>query len=877
MTAYRIAVKVAEDGVVSAQLFSLQAYSPPRPTRLRAGVERDLIRLFARWLTVREWQWQADELRAFGTLLHQALFPDDVWEWVERYVDKGSAESPVRLTLQFPTEPPFSTYATLPWEYLFVPERPERQGYFLSTRSILTLSRYVPQQSGVVADPALTAAQTRVLAVVSNPRTNKLAPVDALEVLDALRTAAQTTGFKLQIVENLQARDVSAKIAEFKPHLVHFMGHGRFRANVNSGGLAFPDPDEGITWINDRDLEQIFTQPGYAPRIVVLHACDGGATAFEAAYAGVATTLTRLGVQCVVAMQYPITNGVAKSFSTTFYSQLVQHGYADVAAQAARAIIGGGPELSNPRNLGIPVVYVRAVEPLFVPGNGVDSLAESGSGEAESVSGRDEFLIEISDRDVVGIYSKPGLTDAQTGPEQLDIRGLRRDTIRVFDDWLNHWEVLDTLLEVWPDALNQKLKNQSRSTLLGEAQLKLLGRQLWSLVLDNKVGKQLVSALEEARPGRKLRVSISFVGSDQLVKGLPWEFLYRPTSQDSQNGDFVSASGDLVLSRVIRSTNQSFGLRSVPQNEQLGVHFVLAMPEDSVFGDEYHRANGMVRLLDQSLDGVAAVSDGRWPPDQPWAVAEIPADILHIVGVCRGSVGAPKLFYASSDSEHGEWREPDQLLALLREYAPSGDKPRGTQLVVLQLCDWRTDDASDNFERLAPQVIEQGIPAVLAMQYPLGAKEVRSHIVGFYRNLANGDTVGEAVQALRGSLRQKQNSRWFGAPVLYLRGADGPLRGRPGPPVIEARPQTAAQLPPDGVVRRRIFILVEGSELEDLLKQEIIGWVMDAGWTPQAMELRVRTLERNAGADKPLRSVCSTVLKELHDYQGGGDGRQHTA
>ena len=44
-----------------------------------------------------------------------------------------------------------------------------------------------------------------------------------------------------------------------------------------------------------------------------------------------------------------------------------------------------------------------------------------------------------------------------------------------------------------------------------------------------------------------------------------------------------------------------------------------------------------------------------------------------------------------------------------------GKSPR---FVVLELSEMEEGDADENFERLAPELIQSGIPAVLAMQYP---------------------------------------------------------------------------------------------------------------------------------------------------------------
>jgi CHAT domain-containing protein len=98
------------------------------------------------------------------------------------------------------------------------------------------------------------------------------------------------------------------------------------------------------------------------------------------------------------------------------------------------------------------------------------------------------------------------------------------------------------------------------------------------------------------------------------------------------------------------------------------------------------------------------------------------------------------------------------------------------RLVFLHLCESATVDSTANFAGLAPQLIQAGVQAVVAMQYPITNRAAISFSRGFYRELAKGRAVDEAVQEGRWRITMDENAQAspsFGAPVLYMRSRDG--------------------------------------------------------------------------------------------------------
>jgi hypothetical protein len=368
VTDERISVEVDWKGFVQGRRLANNSHSPKGRVEL-TGLDPDLIRLFERWLVLRDRQWREDEIRAFGSLLHRYLFESRVWSWIESAIDDLAEGDRIRLELSFPAKPPYSRLAAIPWEYLYQPARGGRNGRFLATDARIVLSRYIPLEAG--EGGFAVTEELRMLIAISQPDDRRLGPVMYDDVLAAIEQWAQESGVAVSVLRNPTAAQLQEAIAPpggQGPHLVHFMGHGEFDPDYGEARLALVAGDGGTDWVPDQRLADIFSRAGVAPRAVVLHSCEGGRADFSVSFAGLAPQLARTGVQCVVAMQYAVTNETAIAFSTSLYRHLTADEDIDVAVQESRWEISGLNASRDPRLLGIPVLYTQSRGGLFTSG-----------------------------------------------------------------------------------------------------------------------------------------------------------------------------------------------------------------------------------------------------------------------------------------------------------------------------------------------------------------------------------------------------------------------------------------------------------------------------------------------------------------------------
>lgn len=181
----------------------------------------------------------------------------------------------------------------------------------------------------------------------------------------------------------------------------------------------------------------------------------------------------------------------------------------------------------------------------------------------------------------------------------------------------------------------------------------------------------------------------------------------------------------------------------------------------------------------------------------------------------------------------------EELGSLLNEYDP-------TRLAVLNACEGARTDASDPFAGVAQSLIQQGLPAVVAMQFEItdGAAIIFAHEL--YGAIADGYPLEAALAEARGAIRDAGNPTEWGTPVLYSRAPDGHLFHLTTP---GKTPNAARVAPGDGM--RLIENLLAGRPIREEGARAAEGTAAKAaGPRPQGEGMRVI---ENLPAGRPPR------------------------
>jgi formylglycine-generating enzyme len=103
------------------------------------------------------------------------------------------------------------------------------------------------------------------------------------------------------------------------------------------------------------------------------------------------------------------------------------------------------------------------------------------------------------------------------------------------------------------------------------------------------------------------------------------------------------------------------------------------------------------------------------------------------------------------------------------------DGHRFLRLAVLNCCEGSRVSMKDLFSGVSTALIQQGIPAVAAMQFPISDKAAKKFAGSFYAALTDGYPADAAMAEARKAVFGMPNDAEWGTPVLYMRSADGLL------------------------------------------------------------------------------------------------------
>ncbi|MGY4295099.1 hypothetical protein ACVWXN_003194 [Bradyrhizobium sp. i1.4.4] len=270
---------------------------------------------------------------------------------------------------------------------------------------------------------------------------------------------------------------------------------------------------------------------------------------------------------------------------------------------------------------------------------------------------------------------------------------------------------------------------------------------------------------------QRLRIKL-LLGAPELAR-LPWEYLY----DDAEAPPYVS-----LKLPVIRSFEMAGESQMMPVQGPLRILGMIANPatEDWPALDEAAERRRITAAIDKlEKEGRIAfewVSGGtgidlmnKWR-EGPWHIFHFigHGGIEHPTGTEEPSENVEDTGYIVLNDENGRpVKKFGSDLEVL--FAGAGGSLR---LAVLNCCDSATADKRNERGSPAMALLRSGLPAVVAMQYPIRDSSSIRLSEGFYRALASNAPVDEAITVARQYIRNDSRIEW-GIPVLYMRSPDG--------------------------------------------------------------------------------------------------------
>jgi CHAT domain len=284
---------------------------------------------------------------AFGGKLFEALFIGRIRDLYHDSLAGARAQGKgLRITLALTDVPELMQ---LPWEFLY--DDPD----FLSMSVWTPVVRYLDLPRS--RDPLSIEPPLRILAMVSSP--TEAADLDVererSKLEEALAGLVEAGTVEIDWLETATLRELQRHLQGPPYHIFHYIGHGAFDPQLDDGVLLLEDAQGNGDRVSGVKLGTILSDHT-SLRLAVLNSCEGGRTAAEDPFSGVASSLVQKQIPAVLAMQFEITDKAAILFAEEFYAALAASYPVDSAlAEGRKAIYSAGNDLE----WGTPVLLLR--------------------------------------------------------------------------------------------------------------------------------------------------------------------------------------------------------------------------------------------------------------------------------------------------------------------------------------------------------------------------------------------------------------------------------------------------------------------------------------------------------------------------------------
>jgi len=380
-------------------------------------------------------------IREIGEKLFISLFSGDLLERfrsstdeihrrnVEQY-ETDNRKTGLRFKLMLQDVPEL---AGLPWEFLFDADL----NRFLCHSNETPIVRYI-ELSQRIRPFTVEKLPLQVLAVISNPNEGGYARLDVENEKSLLMEAIGPLEDKGRIavtwLKNAPLGDIRSHLRNGVCHVFHFIGHGEFDEKSGEGVLVMRKEGGGIHKVDARRVG-VLLHDCPSLRLAVLNSCEGARFPRANLFAGVATTLIQQGIPAVAAMQFEITDTVAKKFAGEFYSALTEGFPVDASmAEARKAIYMDQSDVE----WGTPVLYTRSPDGVLFslperpvdeepPDDAVRLFIESSSGDPVEC----EVLIDTRVGELAAAFFE------ERGWPMYDVQGRRQHAVAEFIDSAN--------------------------------------------------------------------------------------------------------------------------------------------------------------------------------------------------------------------------------------------------------------------------------------------------------------------------------------------------------------------------------------------------------------------------------------------------------
>ncbi len=397
-----------------------------------------------------------------------------------------------------------------------------------------------------------------------------------------------------------------------------------------------------------------------------------------------------------------------------------------------------------------------------------------------------------------------------------------------------------------PDALAKSLRRLEYRAIDQDSLIQF-GVQLADLLLPlGEIRSLFEQAMKDA--GQDGGVRLRLLASEPELSRLPWEYSYLPLYKGAIDyRHFLVLNPQISLVRHEPIAKRHPKVEGVTSNT-LRLLVAMANPKGDLNLEK--EKNNLTTVLDGfKVDGVTF----EWQPLLENATVQDLTSAL---------MNKPELFYFAG---HGQFDKdgyiqlqgatPGSAQAMPATQLALRLKQAGVRVAVFGTCESAQRDGASEWAGIAPTLVAEGVPVVVAMQYEILDKHAIAFSEAFYIALAAGLSVDEAVSSGRLAMLGQEvsnqrtlvpagktdgnqsdkppaNVQW-GVPALYMRSADSVIFPRKAsePSAVAEQIRKVIEQNIGAIRDSRDFVGIDIEEITSSvhIKQDIKEWTNTSG------------------------------------------------
>ncbi len=335
------------------------------------------------------------------------------------------------------------------------------------------------------------------------------------------------------------------------------------------------------------------------------------------------------------------------------------------------------------------------------------------------------------------------------------------------------------------------------------------GQLLFEATFTGDVRDRLRESLNEVtRRGEGLRIRLR-TGNLPELTNLPWEFMY-----DASLGRFLALSIETPLVRYLDIPRDIQPLSIRPP---LRILAMISSPRDfPTLNVQKEWENLQESLSKLESRGLVALTRLERPTLQMLQrqLRREQYHIFHFIGHGVFSKQYQDGFLLFEDELQAGHRVSSRDLGILLH-----DHPH-LRLAVLNACEGARISLEDQFSGTAQNLMQQGLPAVIAMQFRITDIAAITLAREFYAALADGYPVDAALTEARKAIKTHGNDLEWGTPVLYMRAPNGQIFD------VESMPSTEQAIKPSRTLDPERLERIERLYTEALEAYYLENWAL---------------------------------------------------